>query len=363
VEPAPVVHRRRRVEGIDLLRGVAISLVLARHAWPDVFQGAGVAGIVVFFTLSGYLITGILTHELRATGRVSFGRFYSRRARRLVPALLVMMAVFVIVTLTIDPLRDREELGRTVLVALSYTADLPIRHGSSAIFHLWTLAVEEQFYLVWPAFLAVAWARRRLVAGLLLAAFVTASACVAGLIWLAPEYDLAYALPSSWSLCFVLGAGTRVLADRLEENHEVASQSPMKPTLAGLALAGLAIASVIPLRGQALTYLVGGPVIAVLTCVLLMAWRAWFVVAPRLLRPLVALGTISYAVYLWNYPLTLWLRPSAGEWAGLAGIVASILVAMLSWRFVEDPIMRRGRDTGAAIASSPSSNGTLVQRR
>jgi peptidoglycan/LPS O-acetylase OafA/YrhL len=350
-----VIPGRRRVEGIDLLRALAIILVLARHAWPDVFQGAGVAGIVVFFTLSGYLITGILTHELRATERVGFGRFYRRRARRLVPALLVMMAVFVGVTLTVDPLRDRDELGRTLLVALSYTADLPIRHGSAAIFHLWTLAVEEQFYLVWPAFLAVAWARRRLVAGLVLAAFVTASACVAGLIWLAPEYDLAYALPSSWATCFVLGAGARVLADRLDENHPVASGPATRAVLAGPALAALAIASVIPLRGQALTYLVGGPVIAMVTCVLLMAWRAWFVVTPRLLRPLVALGTISYGVYLWNYPLTLWLRPSAGDWAGLAGIVLSILAAMLSWRLVEDPIMRRGRNTGTADVYSPAS--------
>jgi peptidoglycan/LPS O-acetylase OafA/YrhL len=342
VTPTPTDDAARRIEGLDVIRGIAIGLVLLRHAWPDVFKGAGVAGIVVFFALSGYLITGVLLRELQATGRVRFRRFYARRARRLFPALIAMTAGFVVVTLTADPLGDRPELLRSAAVALTYTADLPFHHGSLALFHLWTLAVEEQFYLVWPAVLAVAWSRRTVAPALALAAATSLIACLAALVWLWPESDLAYPLPTSWSLCFVLGAAARIIADGLAPG---AAAWPSRRTAAvsALAVTALAVASMVPLRGHALTYLVGGPVIAGLTCVLLVAWRSWLVVAPRVLRPLVALGAISYGVYLWNYPVTLWLRPSIGPWAGGAGIALSIAAAAISWRLVERPVMRRGR--------------------
>jgi peptidoglycan/LPS O-acetylase OafA/YrhL len=344
----------RRIEGLDLLRGVAIALVLSRHAWPGAFQGAGVAGVVVFFALSGYLITGILLRELRATGRIGLRRFYVRRIRRLVPALVAMTAGFGLVTLTLDPLGDQPELVRSVAVALTYTADLPFHRGSSAFFHLWTLALEEQFYLVWPALLIVAWRRRAVVTTIVLSGAACLLACLATLVWLSPDADLAYSLPTSWAICLVFGAGTRLISDRLPRAGVLDPTSGPTGAVSAFAIAALALASVIPLRGNPFTYLVGGPVIAALACVLLIAWRSWSVVQPRLLRPLVALGTISYGVYLWNYPITLWLRPSMGGWAGVAGIALSIAAAALSWRHIEQPIMRRGRSTPTAATPDPA---------
>ncbi len=319
-----------RVAGLDLLRGIAIGLVMLRHAFPEPFAGAGVVGVVMFFALSGYLITGVLLRELEREGRVDLVRFYRRRARRLVPALLLLVAGVVVVTLLLDPLDDRGELGKTVLVALTWTGNLPFGHASDATFHLWTLATEEQFYLLWPAVLALASARGRVGAALVLTAGACVLACVATLLWLGESPDLAYALPTSWAVCFVIGAATRVHADRLV----------LPAWTVPAALVGLAVLSVIPLRGHALTYLAGGPAIAALTAVLLVSWRTWMSVSGPALTALVWLGTVSYSAYLWNYPLTLWLRPHL-DLAGPVALVLTLVLAAVSWYAVEQPLQER----------------------
>lgn len=313
-----------RIQGLDLLRGIAVGLVVLRHAFPDLFAGAGVVGVVMFFALSGHLITGLLLGELQRTGSVDLRRFYVRRARRLVPALVVLVAGVALVTLLLDPLGDRGELPKDVLVALTWTGNLPHLTPDGATFHLWTLATEEQFYLVWPAVLVLAF-RRRLVLVLLVAA--TAACLLAALLtvaWLRAEPDLAYALPTSWAVCFVVGAASRILLPRLA----VPTWAP------GAALVGLGLLSVVPLRGHALTYLVAGPAVALLTAVLLVAWRDWAHVSAPSLRPVVWLGTVSYAAYLWNYPLTMWLRPHVDH-AGLLAAALTVPAAALSWHLVE----------------------------
>jgi peptidoglycan/LPS O-acetylase OafA/YrhL len=311
-----------RIDGLDLLRGIAVGLVMLRHALPDVFPGAGVVGVVMFFALSGYLITGVLEKRPR------LGAFYARRAWRLVPPLLVLVVGVVLVTLVLDPLGDRDRLLKTVVVALTWTADLPFGHASDATYHLWTLALEEQFYLLWPVTLLALGARR----GLMLAAVATSVACLLTTWWLAEDPDLAYSLPTSWALCFVVGAAARVHRGRLRT-----------PTwIAPVALATLAVLSMVPLRGHALTYLAGGPAIAVLTAALVLSWRTWTTVTHPALRALVWLGTVSYAAYLWNYPLTLWLRPHAG-----LAVVLTLAAAALSWRYVEAPLQRRRVEVAA----------------
>lgn len=302
-----------RSEGLDLLRGIAVGLVMLRHALPDAFPGAGVVGVVMFFALSGYLITGVLEQ------RPPLREFYRRRVRRLVPPLLVLVAGVVLVTLVADPLGDRDELGWTVLWAVTWTGNLPFGHASDATFHLWTLATEEQFYLLWPATLLLLGRHRALV----VAGVVTVLACVATTWWLAEDPDLAYSLPTSWALCFVAGAAVRLHRDRLS----------VPAWAAPAALVLLAVLSVVPLRGHPLTYLAGGPAIAALTGVLILAWRTWTTVTGPL-AALVWLGTVSYAAYLWNYPLSLWLP-------ALPAVVLTLVAAALSWRYVEAPLQRR----------------------
>ncbi|GAB3555396.1 peptidoglycan/LPS O-acetylase OafA/YrhL [Actinopolyspora lacussalsi] len=238
---------------------------MLRHAFPDVFPGAGVVGIVMFFTLSGYLITGVLTKELAIGGRIDYRRFYLRRARRLLPALLAVIVVFVAVAATVDPLDESGSLPRTVAVMLTFTDDLPVIHLGGAAFHCWTLATEEQFYLVWPALLTLAWTRRSVTATLVTTAVIVLAGCVAALIWLWPHPDNAYGLPTSWFVCFVIGAATRL------RGHS----GWMSARLVPLALAGLAVLSILPLRGHVLTYLLVGPTIATLTAALLLVWSRW----------------------------------------------------------------------------------------
>lgn len=315
---------------LDLLRGAAVSLVILRHAFPLPFAGAGVVGVVMFFTLSGYLITGLLDNELRRTGRVNLPRFYLRRAARLLPALLMLVVAVVVVTMTLDPLGDRDQLPKTVFVALSWTGDLPFGHASDATFHLWTLALEEQFYLVWPTALVFAFTRRRI--GLMLGSVgLLCMAATAGTtFWLRDAPDLAYSLPTSWAGCFVVGAAARLLTGL-----------PV-PGRRGVAVAAsaLAVLSMVPLREHAFTYLAGGPAIAILTAVLLLAAKSEHRVTGTPARALIWLGALSYSAYLWNYPLTLWLRPQLGPWAGLTAAGVTLVVAWGSHRYVEMPAQR-----------------------
>jgi peptidoglycan/LPS O-acetylase OafA/YrhL len=323
------VTKGRRIAGLDLLRGLAIAAVLLRHGLPELFPGAGVVGVVMFFALSGYLITGLVVDEAATTGRLDLARFYRRRARRLVPALLALVLGVVVVTIVADPLHDRDRLGATVLFALTWTGDLPFGHASDATFHLWTLALEEQFHLVWPGLVMLCAARGRPRLALVIGAVGTTVALVATAVWLAEAPDLAYSLPTSWAECFVIGAAVRLLP--------VPAEAGVPRWLAGGALLGLGLLCVVPLRGHLLTYLAGGPAIATLTAVLLVAWREWESVCAPGLRPLVWLGTVSYAAYLWNYPLTLWLR---AEGAGWLAVPLTLLLAAASWRFVERPWQR-----------------------
>jgi peptidoglycan/LPS O-acetylase OafA/YrhL len=100
---------RQRLDGLDVLRGAAVGAVLLGHSWPGLFQGAGIVGVIVFFVLSGYLITGVLLRDIERHRKVRYGRFYAHRAFRLLPALISFLGVYAIVELTADVLGDRSK--------------------------------------------------------------------------------------------------------------------------------------------------------------------------------------------------------------------------------------------------------------
>src|SRR4051812_31140019 len=149
---------------LDGLRAVAITLVVSLHAfrWPN----GGYLGVDLFFVLSGFLITTLLLEEHHATGRISLSRFYLRRARRLLPALFVMLAAYSAWSLTTQGVDPTRYVLEGVLYCTNYF--LAYRGQLSPIEHLWSLAEEEQFYLLWPLLLIGLLLWRRRVMGIFL---------------------------------------------------------------------------------------------------------------------------------------------------------------------------------------------------
>lgn len=336
---ADVSKNDARIEGLDLIRGFAILLVLLRHAWPGYVGNAGIVGVVVFFTLSGYLITAVLTRSIRKYGRIRYGRFYRNRALRLLPALVFVTLAFAIGESVFNFLGDRYRVAHTVIVALTYTGDIPfVNEISQGLSHLWTLAVEEQFYLLWPVVLTFA-LRRRLtkwaVGGL---AATTALLCVATLAIAAPSYSDVYRLPTSWALAIIMGAAAQLYRERVvqwfgDRHRQI-----------GLAIAGFALLLAISFapdwKNEAWLYLAIVPVIAVSTIALIVFLEQWVTLPAMWLRPLLFMGTISYGAYLWNYLIAQWLHVGqGGGWESGASIALTLIAATLSYYIVERPFL------------------------
>ncbi|CAH0231748.1 O-acetyltransferase OatA [Arthrobacter sp. Bi26] len=330
-----------RLYALDAIRGFAVLLVLLRHAWSDVFGGAGIVGVVMFFALSGYLITGVLERDIVRHGKVLYGRFYAHRAIRLVPALVFMLAGFCLIEGLWDLTGARSELVRTVLVSLTYTSNVPgLDHGSDTLGHLWTLATEEQFYLVWPIIIAVAIRYRSAKAALVASAVVVTALCAATIAIAGDQIDRVYNLPTSWCVAMVIGAAAWFGRRQLVSHRDIHMRAWR--ILQVLAPAGLVAVSLMPeMKSWPATYLLIGPLVALGTVVLIISFGDTRGVGPALARPLVRLGGISYAAYLWNYPISHWMgTPPLPFLGGLASIVLTILAASASWLLVEKPMQR-----------------------
>ncbi|SDC46731.1 acyltransferase family protein [Nocardioides lianchengensis] len=341
-----------RLRGLTVLRGLAIGLVLLGHAFPR-FHGGGLVGVVVFFTLSGYLITGILVREIEKSGRVSFRRFYRNRVLRLAPALLLVLAVFAVGETVTERLGDGGRVPGTLLLALTYTADLPIGPPISiGMSHLWTLAVEEQFYLVWPTMLVLAVRFERLRALVWLTAVAALLACAASIFLVSPETFKVYTLPTSWGVTMIAGAAAYIYRDQLGR-VTTGRRGQVLATTAVVVLVGFSLVQ--DAKDHWWTYLVGGPLIAALTIILIFRVSLWSGDLSRPMRAFELLGLISYAAYLWNYLIVSWIRGdelrNLTTTEGLAATLLTIAAATLSWHFVEAPALRlkdrlQARDAG-----------------
>jgi peptidoglycan/LPS O-acetylase OafA/YrhL len=313
---------------------VAIALVLLRHSWPDHFGGAGVVGVVVFFALSGYLITGLLLRDIDQFGRVRYSRFYAHRAFRLLPALFGMLVVFAITEMIFNVNGDRWIVLQSAAAAVLYLMDLPLPFDTSvAVNHLWTLSIEEQFYLVWPWLLAVFIRRGALARFVLFALIFSLLTCLFTVVMMAHNPAQIYILPTTWASAMVLGAWAYVHRDRIDRCLE---RSPiLKVVLPTVACILLATISVWPAaKDSAFLYSPGGPLIAASALILVFRLRSWRTVPTMVLEPLRLLGLISYAVYLWNPLVLSWINASPQLPSWLA-IPATILAGVASWFSVE----------------------------
>ncbi|WP_374968440.1 acyltransferase family protein [Terrabacter sp. BE26] len=325
--------RPGRIDSWDVLRGLAVGLVMLRHAWPAEFPGAGVAGVTMFFGLSGFLITDIIQGEVARSGQLSFVRFYRNRFYRLIPAVAVLLLVYLVVELFTGRLHDRAPFV-SVAVGLLYLADVPGIHTGPGLGHLWTLAVEEQFYLVWPTLLIFGIRRSRV--GAVVATAIVGTLLVTALaLTVSSTTATVYTLPTSWAPALLVGAAGRMYIEKL--------RTVVRPWALVLAGMGLVSACWLPdAKDKPLTYLVVGPLIAFSAAVLVIG-SAPYSSVPTWLKPLRMLGRISYAVYLWNFPIVCWLRGGFQEGTSgysLLSIGLSIVAGTASWYLVEEPMQR-----------------------
>jgi peptidoglycan/LPS O-acetylase OafA/YrhL len=339
---------------IDGLRAIAVVSVVLYHAGAGTVH-AGFVGVDVFFVISGYLITALLYREWQTEGRIDLAAFYVRRVRRILPAVWLVVAVtLAAAALLLSPIEGQPQgVAKSAVAALGFFANVYFQNTTGGYFdvssselpllHLWSLSVEEQFYFLWPLLLigllrwSGGWARA-----------IVAALCMASLLlcehWIVavPTYAF-YEMPARW---WELGVGALV-----------ALQAPR------------------PLRQQAVEVLAGIGLAVVLVSVFV-AWPAGHfpgagalgaTVGTGLLlftihhagslgpvgtvlrsRPAVFFGLISYSLYLWHWPLlaidrAMRLEPTPP--ANRAGLVAAaVLLAWLSYRFVETPFRRKRPD-------------------
>jgi peptidoglycan/LPS O-acetylase OafA/YrhL len=366
---------------LDGLRAVAVMMVFAFHAEPSALSG-GFIGVDVFFVLSGYLITLILLSQTeRQTPRV-LSNFYVRRIQRLLPAsltLLVAVALREAIWGSVLELtsRLREVRATTFYVAnwnLISSADEYFAESASAspLRHMWSLAVEEQFYLVWPVLVVIVVrlgrGRIRLLASI--GAGLAAASVVAMLVLYSPA-DVARAYYGTDARVFqpLLGALLAMwftYRRRWRFPADGARPSSTLPALAiGVASLGLLGALAVTLQGTERPYFRGGALaVGLLACAVIWAVEHSGSLGTILgARPLAALGRISYGFYLWHWPIILWLRPPENaDWTDrrlgyAAQFGVTVAVATASYVLIERPIRMRKLSsprifgfTGAAIA-------------
>ncbi|MBS0418633.1 MAG: acyltransferase [Proteobacteria bacterium] len=349
---------------IDGLRAIAVAAVVAFHAFPDLVPG-GFVGVDVFFVISGFLITSILAHQVHAGG-ISFTRFYSRRARRILPALcLVLLACLGFGYLALLP-EEFANLGRHMAAAAAFAANLSFWRESGyfapasefqPLLHLWSLGIEEQFYLVWPVVLAVAWRRGFNLTRVILA--LTAVSFALNLVVTPIDSVAGFYFPLSrfWELG--LGCCLAIVSKR-----SVAS-GPARRLLRhgasfGAVLIGISILAFdrrTPFPGVAALL----PTLGAVT-ILASEEDSWFRRRILASRPLVFIGLISYPLYLWHWPL---LSFEAILHAGtphpiyrVAAVLLSVVLATLTYYCLELPIRhKRAVPIGIALASGAAMIG------
>ena len=333
---------------IDGLRSIAVVPVVLFHAGFQLFSG-GYVGVDVFFVISGYLITGILADEIDR-GRFSLVGFYERRARRILPALFVVLATCLAVGWVLLLPNDYLDMARSVLATLLFLSNFWFAAATSDYFgpgaemmpllHTWSLAVEEQFYIFFPLLLWLILPRgRRLTVRVCLLLSVISLALVTLTLpkWPAASFYLPYGRIWELGIGSLVALGLAPDLSRRWRREAVAA--------AGLALILFAVfvydthtpfpgaTALLPCLGAAALIAAGGQGPSLATRLLS-------------LRPMVAIGLISYSLYLWHWPVIVFTRHYYGGreleiGQSAACVAAAFLLAWLSWAWVERPFRRR----------------------
>ena len=362
-------HAARYERFIDGLRAIAVGAVILFHLFPGALQG-GFVGVDVFFVISGYLITGQIRQQVGA-GTFSIGSFYARRIRRITPPLIAMLLASSAAAMLILKPEDMQSFAKSLLAQplslqnFTFLAEGEYFRGADTkpLLHTWSLAIEEQFYVFWPLLLlAMRRVRRAPMLGLILALMVGSFILNDLLITLSPKASF-FLLPTrAWELA--MGG----LAAILHENRQAAWNLP-RPAAAVASGAGVALilfsifwidskmafpgnVALLPVFGSFLVLLYGG--------------QGWLTQRVLVNRPMVAVGLISYPLYLWHWPVLAFMHHLTLSTHTVAGVALFVSLtfglSILSNRYLEMPIRQRRwlPRTGALCAAAGASFGMLA---
>jgi peptidoglycan/LPS O-acetylase OafA/YrhL len=315
---------------LDGLRAFAVLAVLLFHAGVPSLKG-GFVGVDVFFVLSGFLITSLLAAEYREAGKIDLLSFYWRRALRLYPSLLLMLTVFIVASLVVSPGVDA--LSQSVLAALYLTDYARALFGTPIeLSHTWSLSVEEHFYVVWP--LALPWILRcRLPLRVLLGLWVAATA------WRVFNH-----VEWGWTKTY-FRFDTRLSGLVLGCAIALWPQLRVATLWVCIAVAGLLLTISLGAYQTFGGITVGVTVAEICAALLILGSRYSFVNRWLGALPLVYVGRLSYGIYLWHYPIVVYLRGVNADWTTKLAIsgMLSVGLAALCHHLVEIKL-RRYRD-------------------
>jgi peptidoglycan/LPS O-acetylase OafA/YrhL len=366
-----------RIAAVDGLRAVAVAGVIAFHFGIDL--PGGFLGVDLFFVISGYVITRLLLIEWHRTGSIAWARFWGRRARRLLPAVMALLVV-VQLWLRLGALPDlRTTTDAQTVMALAYAsnwyaivANVGYWGGLTAgapLTHLWSLAVEEQFYLVWPLVLiaVLMTTRSRRVLAVVAGAGAVTSYAACGLLYAAYGSDRAYLGTDARSGALLLGVLCALALTRTAPGPDGSWDHARRIPWAVFAVAAAALTLLWMLAGMAAAWLYeGGLAVAGVSAAVVIAT---VVAAPdsapaRLLRrrPVVRIGRLSYSLYLWHWPVHVFATHAWTRLGGPLMVTAEVAVTLAlgaaSFALVETPARRIRRPV--ALAAPLFACGLLI---
>ena len=351
--------KRRYITGLDGIRAIAVIMVLAYHLKLALFK-SGFLGVTVFFVLSGYLITGILISEVEEEGTIDLKNFWLRRIRRLVPAVMSMAVVIIFVSTVVNRViftKGCKDFLASVLgfnnwwqifnkVSYFEAAGVP-----SPFTHCWSLAIETQFYLIYPLILlgiyklAKSRGEGRAKRGLLFAGVTLLLALISVILMIVlfdPQQDASrvYYGTDTRAFSLLFGALLAILWDYRMVPRRLSASVNM--VLGSVSFAVLLVMT-IAINGSSNFWYRGGQFFGTILTVLMVyavsgrkTWLSRFLSNPVLKW----IGDRSYSIYLWHYPIILLISKGikASWWITLIEIVLSVVLAELSYRFIETPI-------------------------